>query len=62
MIYWQLADTENKVRYLRWPNFLQPNSTRCLISDLLSKPVRRHAELLVTQSFQRPHYRKNALI
>ena len=26
------------------------------------KQVHRHAELLVTQSFQRPSYRKNALI
>ena len=60
--YYISADLESKVRHLWWPNFLQPNSTLCLMSDLLSKRVRRDAELLVTQSFQRPSYRKNALI
>ena len=60
IIYWQIL----KIKFFTSlvTKFSQPNSTLCLISDLLSKRVRRHAELWVTQSFQRPSYRKNAFI
>ena len=30
LVYYILADLENKVRHLWWPNFLQPNPTLCL--------------------------------
>ena len=34
-----LADLENKVRHLWWPNFLQPNSILCLPTQQTSAPV-----------------------
>lgn len=61
-VYSILAYLLNNVRHLLWANFLQPNSSLYLISDLLSKRVRYRAGLLVTQSFQSLCYRKNALI
>ena len=61
LVYYILADLENKVRHLWWPNFLQPNPTLCLSPQQTSAPPRRafgHA----MQGFQRPSYRKNGLI
>ena len=61
LVYYILADLENKVRHLWWPNFLQPNPTLCLSHQQTSAPPRRalgHA----MQGFQRPSYRKNGLI
>ena len=61
LAYYILADLENKVRHLWWPNFLQPNPTLCLSPQQTSAPPRRalgHA----MQSFQSPSYRKNGLI
>ena len=61
LVYYILADLENKVRHVWWPNFLQPNPTLCLSPQQTSAPPRRtlgHA----MQSFQRPSYRKNGLI
>ena len=46
-VYYILADLENKVRHLRWPNLLQPNPTLCLPPQQTSAPPRR--ALLVTQ-------------
>ena len=45
-LYWRgsllyIADLENKVRHLWWPNFLQPNSTLCLPPQQTSAPPRR---------------------
>ena len=61
LVYYILADLENKVRHLWWPNFLQPNPTLCLSPQQTSAPPRRalgHA----MQGFQLPSYRKNGLI
>ena len=61
LVYYILADIENKVRHLWWPNFLQPNPTLCLSPLQTSAPPRRalgHA----MQGFQRHYYRKNGLI
>ena len=61
LVYYILADLENKVRHLWWPNFLQPNPTLCLSPQQTSAPPRRalgHA----MQGFQRPSYRKKGLI
>ena len=61
LVYYILADLENKVRHLWWPNFLQPNPTLCLSPQQTSAPPRRalgHA----MQGFQRSSYRKNGLI
>ena len=41
LVYYILADLENKVRHLWWPNFLQPNPTLCLPSQQTSAPPRR---------------------
>ena len=41
LVYYILADLENKVRHLWWPNFLQPNSTLCLPPQQTSAPPRR---------------------
>ena len=60
LVYYILADLENKVRHLWWPNFLQPNPTLCLSPQQTSAPPRRalgHA----MQGFQRPSYRKKRL-
>ena len=61
LVYYILADLENKVRHLWWPNFLQPNPTLCLSPQQTSAPPRR-ALGHPMQSFQRPSYRKNGLI
>ena len=49
LVHYILADLENKVLHQ-------------IFSNLIRKRVRRHAQVLVTQSFQRPSFRKNALI
>ena len=41
LVYHILADLENKVRHLWWPNFLQPNPTLCLSPQQTSAPPRR---------------------
>ena len=41
LVYYILADLENKVRHLWWPNFLQPNPTLCLPSQQTSSLPRR---------------------
>ena len=41
LVYYILADLENKVRHLWWPNFLQPNPTLCLSPQQTSAPPRR---------------------
>ena len=56
IIYWQIL----KIKFVTFGGQIFFNLIRRCVY-LLSKQVRRHAELLVTQSFQRP-YRKNALI
>ena len=61
LVYYILADLENKVRHLWWPNFLQPNPTLCLSPQQTSAPPRRALGYAI-QSFQRPSYRKNGLI
>ena len=61
LVYYILADLENKVRHLWWPNFLQPNPTLCLSHQQTSAPPRR-ALVHAMQGFQRPSYRKNGLI
>ena len=59
LVYYILANLENKVRHLRWPNFLQPKPTVGLPPQHTSAPPHR---ALGHASFQRPSYRKNALI
>ena len=61
LVYYILADLENKVRHLWWPNFLQPNPTLCLSPQQTSAPPRRALGHAI-QSFQRSSYRKNGLI
>ena len=61
LVYYILADLENKVRHLWWPNFLQPNPTLCLPPQQTSAPSRTALGHAV-QGFQRPSYRKNGLI
>ena len=61
LVYYILADLENKVRHLWWPNFLQPNPTLCLSPQQTSALPRRALGHEI-QSFQRPSYRKNGLI
>ena len=56
-IYWQIL----KIKFVNFGGQIFSNQIRLCVY-LLSKQVRRHAELLVAQSFQRPSYRKNALI
>ena len=61
VVYYILADLENKVSHLWWPNFLQPNPNLCLSPQQTSAPPRRalgHA----MQGFQRHSYQKNGLI
>ena len=41
VVYCILADLEDKVRHLWWPNFLQPNPTLCLSPQQTSAPPRR---------------------
>ena len=54
LVYYILADLENKVRQLWWPNFLQPNPTLCLSPQQTSAPPRRalgHAMQRFSASF-----------
>ena len=54
LVYYILADLENKVRHLWWPNFLQPNPTLCLSPQQTSAPPRRalgHAMQRFSASF-----------
>ena len=41
LVYYILADLENKVRHLWWPNSLQPNPTLCLPPQQTNAPPRR---------------------
>ena len=41
LVYYILADLENKVRHLWWPNFLQPKPSLCLPPQQTSAPPRR---------------------
>ena len=61
LVYYILADLEKLIKFVTFGGQIYCNLNRVCVY-LLSKQVRRHAELLVTQSFQRRSYRKNALI